>query len=164
MKKLFLIFGVVAVVLCSCNKTNSLEGTYVYDKEASSDLESFVESSPMGSILALAVVLSSISKDDSLKFSNHALTIVNDSILNNDTSVNNNVKDILPFEKIILKDSTFLSSIQGNIDSCRYNIVTENNSTQIILKDENSKPLDTILYNNEKQTLDWHGLIFKRKQ
>lgn len=153
MKKLFLILGVVAVVLCSCNKTNSLEGTYIYDKDASSDLDSFLEKSPMGDGLALAIILSSLPKD-TLKFSDQALTTTNDSINNNDIS---------PFENIVLKDTMFLLSMQGNIDSCKYNIVTENNSTKIIIKDEDSKPLDTILYNNEKQTLDWHGLIFKRK-
>lgn len=162
MKKLFLILGVVTVMFCSCNKTNSLEGTYIYDKDASSDLDSFLEKSPMGDGLALAMVLSSL-PNDTLKFSNNALTTANDSILNNDTSVNNNVKDISPFEKIVLKDTMFLLSMQGDIDSCKYNIVTENNSTKIIIKGEDSKSLDTILYNNEKQTLDWHGLIFKRK-
>lgn len=163
MKKLFLILGVVAVVFSSCNKTNSLEGTYIYDKEASSDLESFVEKSPMGAGLALAMVLSSL-PNDTLKFSNHALTTTNDSILNNDTSVNNNIKDICLFEKMVLKDTMFLLSMQGDIDSCKYDIVTENNLTKIILKDDDSKSLDTILYNSEKQTLDWHGLIFNRKQ
>lgn len=156
MKKLFLILGVVAVMFCSCNKTNSLEGTYIYDKEASSDLDSFLEKSPIGDGLALAMVLSSLPKD-TLKFSDQALTTTNDSINNNDA------KDISPFEKIVLKDSMFLLSMQGYIDSCKCDIVTENNSTKIILKDDDSKALDTILYNNEKQTLDWHGLIFKRK-
>lgn len=153
MKKLFLILGVVTVIFCSCNKTNSLEGTYIYDKDASSDLDSFLEKSPMGDGLALAMVLSSLPKD-TLKFSDQALTTTNDSINNNDIS---------PFEKIVLKDRMILLSMQGDIDSCKYDIVTENNSTKIILKDDDSKSLDTILYNNEKQTLDWHGLIFKRK-
>lgn len=153
MKKLFLILGVVTVMFCSCNKTNSLKGTYIYDKDASSDLDSFLEKSPMGDGLALAIILSSLPKD-TLKFSDQALTTTNDSINNNDIS---------PFENIVLKDTMFLLSMQGNIDSCKYNIVTENNSTKIIIKDEDSKSLDTILYNNEKQTLDWHGLIFKRK-
>lgn len=161
MKKLFLILGVVAVVFCSCNTTNSLEGTYIYDKEAS-DLESFFENSPNGGLVALAFVLSSLS-GDTFKFSDHALTTTNDSILNSDTSVNNDIKNICLFEKMVLKDTVCLLFMPKETDTCRYDIVTENNSTKIILKDDDSKALDTILYNNEKQTLDWHGLIFKRK-
>ncbi len=161
MKKLFLIWGVVAVVFCSCNKTNSLEGTYIYDKEAS-DVESFVENSPNGGLIALAFVLSSSS--NTLEFSDHALTTTNDSILNSDTSVNNDGKGISLFEKLVLKDTMCFLFIQKEADTCKYDILTENNSTKIILKDENSESIDTILYNNEKQTLDWHGLIFKRKQ
>lgn len=143
MKKLFLILGVVAVVFCSCNKTNSLEGTYIYDKEFS-NVETFVEYIDNSNSLALLLLALAYSSDSS----------------------KNDLDDMLSFEKFVIKDTIIaLFSKKDSVgDTAMYSVVTENNSTKIILKDKNSESIDTILYNNEKQILDWHGLIFKRKQ
>ncbi|MDO5760986.1 MAG: hypothetical protein Q4Q06_08160 [Bacteroidota bacterium] len=159
MKKLFLILGVVVLMFCSCNKNNLLEGTYICDNEAS-DLEFFVENSPVGGAAVLISVLSKLSKDGTI--STKDLFSSKDTVLDSNSSVNN-VKDMILFEKMVIADTNIILYMHGDTDTATYSVITDNNSTKIIIKDEDNKPLDTMSYDKEKQILNWQGLVFKRK-